>query len=351
MYIIDKLKNLIPPILIYRKKIYLAKTENINLPSGRRVFIFLAANYGNLGDIAITYAQHKWLENYFKAYNIVEVPSNCTFSYLKGYLAKVEKDDIITFVGGGNMGDMYPLYENIRQLIVSMFPGNMIIQFPLTTDFSSTYRGRLMRTSARYIYRSHKNITILSREKKSEKFLSCLLKKHIKTVPDMVLTLDYLNIASKKRKDVALCLRQDNEKLLSDSVVSSITKVLAEKFSHIEHTDTLIDDACITLSNKELYLDTFLHELSKRQLLVTDRLHGMIFAYITGTPAIVFSNSNQKVKYCYDWIKDCGYVFYMDQYSEQDFIDNIKKALASHVDRNLFSAKKNMFNNMIKDAI
>lgn len=351
MCIIDKLKNLIPPLLIYRKKIYLAKTENVKLPLGRRVFIFLAANYGNLGDIAITYAQHKWLENYFKDRSIVEVPANCTFSYLKGFLTKVEKDDIITFVGGGNMGDMYPLYENIRQLIVSMLPENMIIQFPLTTDFSTTYRGRLMKMSAKYVYGSHKNMTILSREKKSEKFLLSLLKKDIKTVPDMVLTLDYLNVASENRKNAALCLRQDNEKLLSESVVSSITKVLNDKFSHVEHTDTLIDDACINLSNKELYLYNFLQDLSKKQLLVTDRLHGMIFAYITGTPAIVFSNSNQKVKYCYDWIKDCGYVFYMDQYSEQDFIDNITKVLTCHVDRNLFQAKRNMFNNMIKDVI
>lgn len=351
MYCINRLKSIVPPQWIYRKKLFLAKTENVPLPTGKKVFIFLAANYGNLGDIAITYAQHKWLGQYFSNYEIVEVPSNCTFSYLKGVLRQVETEDIITFVGGGNMGDMYSLYENIRQLIVSMFPDNKIIQFPLTADFSSSRHGRLMLRSARQIYSKHGDLTILAREKRSEKFLSDLLKRQIQTVPDIVLTLDCLRLSYANRKGVSVCLRQDKEKTLSDEVAISIDKILKERFHIMDYTDTLIDDASVTLDNKQEFLHSFLQNLSTKQLLVTDRLHGMIFAYITGTPAIVFSNSNQKVKYSYEWIKDCGYILYMDSYEEQSFIKNVDKVSICHVDKDQFLQKKELFNRMLLEAL
>lgn len=348
---IDKIKSFIPPLWLYRKNYFLTRKEDVSLPLGKRIFIFLAANYGNLGDIAITCAQHKWLQTYFSSYEIVEVPANCSFSYLKGVLGQVTKEDIITFVGGGNMGDMYPLYENIRQLIVSKFPCNKIIQFPLTADFSYSHEGCLMKQSAQKIYSNHKDITILSREKKTEKFLSDLLNKKINTVPDIVMTLDCLDFALSQRHGVSICLRQDKEKSLSDEVALSINEVLKRNFGDIDSIDTLIDDDTVTLSNKERFLDSFLRKLATKQLMVTDRLHGMIFAYVTGTPAIVFSNSNQKVKYCYEWIKDCGYIFYMEKYDKDSFAEKMNQALRSHVDRKWVAKRKDMFNEMILKAL
>ena len=44
---------------------------------------------------------------------------------------------------------------------------------------------------------------------------------------------------------------------------------------------------------KKNVLDTFMSEIGKRKVVVTDRLHGMIFCAITGTPCVVFSNYNQ----------------------------------------------------------
>lgn len=351
MYCINKLKSFIPPLWIYKKNYLLAKKEEVNIPLGKKVFVFLAANYGNLGDIAITYAQHKCIEKKFTEYAIVEVSANCTLSYLKGIVSKVEKHDIVTFVGGGNMGDMYPLYENIRQLLISILSENRIIQFPLTADFSSTRESRLMKNSARRIYGNHKRLTIFSREKKSEEFLSGLLKKSIIVVPDIVMTLDYFDYSAPNRSGVSLCLRHDKEKVLSDETALSIEKIINRYFSDIEYADTLVDDKLVTIDNKERLLDSYLRNLATRRLLVTDRLHGMIFAYITGTPAIVFSNSNQKVKFCYEWIKDCSYIYFMEKYNETVFSSYIKKALTCRIDREKFLNRNAMFNEMILNAI
>lgn len=85
--------------------------------------------------------------------------------------------------------------------------------------------------------------------------------------------------------------------------------------------------------------------------MVTDRLHGMIFAYITGTPAIVFSNSNQKVKNCFEWIKDCGYIFYMDSFDKKSFIVNVDAVMKAKPNKQLFDAKRKEFYNQILNVL
>ena len=47
----------------------------------KKIFIFLAADYGNLGDVAITYAQKMYLQNLFPKYQVIEIPLKETYKY------------------------------------------------------------------------------------------------------------------------------------------------------------------------------------------------------------------------------------------------------------------------------
>lgn len=350
MLCIDKIKSLFPPYLKYKKNFWLAKPDTMELPEGKRIFIFLAANYGNLGDIAITYAQHKLLEKWKDSYTVVEVPANCTYSYLKGVVHRITRNDIITFVGGGNMGDMYPLYENIRQIVVSVLPNNKIIQFPVTADFSNSKQGILMKMFAKRIYRKHQFFNILSRERKSAVILSNLLEKNVVVVPDIVLTLDYFKSLN-FRRGISVCLRNDKERLLSDQKLLQIKSIVETYDDNYEVIDTVLSDSKITLDNKLMYLEKFLKNLSDKKLMITDRLHGMIFAYITGTPAIVFSNSNHKVRECYEWIKDSGYIFFVEKLDKEEFKCMIEIALKTQPNQERFEDKRSEFINRIKNAL
>ena len=59
-----------------------------------------------------------------------------------------------------------------------------------------------------------------------------------------------------------------------------------------------------------------MQEFCGAELLITDRLHGMVFAALTGTPCIVFSNYNHKVKGTYEWIKYLPYIRYVETQKE-----------------------------------
>ena len=51
-----------------------------------------------------------------------------------------------------------------------------------------------------------------------------------------------------------------------------------------------------------------LRSFAAARLVVTDRLHGMIFSAITGTPCVVLSNYNHKVRGTYEWISYLPYI-------------------------------------------
>ena len=68
----------------------------------------------------------------------------------------------------------------------------------------------------------------------------------------------------------------------------------------------------ISPRRREFFLNKKLDEFAKAEIVITDRLHGMIFATITGTPCIAFDNLSNKVSGVYEWIMDQSYVKCID---------------------------------------
>ena len=59
-----------------------------------------------------------------------------------------------------------------------------------------------------------------------------------------------------------------------------------------------------------------MQEFCGAKLVITDRLHGMIFAAVSETPAIVIRNYNHKVSGSFEWIKSLPYIKYADSVEE-----------------------------------
>lgn len=344
------IRNLIPPVFIWRNAYRKAKAVDIKLSSqNNNIYIFLAADYGNLGDIAITYAQNKLLRMYFPNYNIIEVPSKSSLSEIKGYCRNIKKTDILTIVGGGNMGDLYAPLENMRQLIMSLFPQNIIISFPQTADFSNTTKGRIYKISGKISYSSAKTV-LLARDHRSYVFMHKTFKAQCYETPDIVLTLRKWYV-HERINNILFCFREDAEKWIPDSFISQIKQDCERMSCNIEVLDTHIGDEYINMNNKNQKLNDFLLRISLAKILITDRLHGMIFAYITGTPAIVFPNSNKKIQECYKWIENCGFIYYLDNYKEMSFSEFLNKVITVHPDLNILENNYQRFMKIFDRAI
>ena len=267
-------------------------------------YIFLAADYGNLGDVAITYAQTKLLQdNLGDKFVVLEIPISQSLEGLHFVRKNIKQDDIITTVGGGNLGDMYDQIEYIRQLIVRSFPKNKIISFPQTFDFADTDDAKKVLSVAKKVYNGHRNLYMVAREKTSYE----LMKKHfnktnVLLTPDIVISLDKQK-PEQKRNGAVLCLRQDKERNLTNDQITFMENEVNSHFETVSYYDTHINRDNLSIEEREGELNKIWDAFRSAELVVTDRLHGMIFCYITNTPCLVFQNNNHKVRETYDWIK------------------------------------------------
>lgn len=298
------------------------KFEYKYLQGRKKCFVFLAADYGNLGDVAITYAQEQFLREYYPGYEIVDVPISKTLSNLKSFQSICNQDDIITLVGGGNMSDMYFDIEILRQMVVKAFPQNHIISFPQTMFFTNTLGGKYLYLKAKRTYSKHHNLTITARERWSYEFMKGKFP-NCKLSPDIVMILDKREPVS-ERKGVTLCLRNDAESELSQNFKEKLRAEVSSNYNVMDY-DTHIGRDGLSLEERENELIKIWSQFRSSEWVITDRLHGMIFAFITGTPCIVFPNNNYKIEGCYNWIKGCGYIYFCTQDNYKSFLNRSNK--------------------------
>lgn len=311
-------------------KYLLSKADDsyLEFKGKKKIIVTLAADYGNLGDVAITYAQTVFLKENYPDYVIIEFPISLTISKLKSLKKVCSSEDIITIVGGGNMGDLYSDIEFLRQLIISKFPNNKIISFPQTIDFSKSEKGRNLLCRAQKVYGSHNNLILMARERFSYEKMKVLFPNNkIMLQPDIVMTLDKDIVNCDKRDGIVLCLRNDAEALLQKQDHEIIDSVVHSFGKKISFYDTHIHRGNLSINERENELQKIWNAFRGAELVITDRLHGMIFCYITGTPALVFSNNNHKIKACYSWIKESGNIIFLEDRSTNLIIDSIKTLL------------------------
>lgn len=302
--------------------LFLKKFEKLNYFSylknstNKKAYVFLAADYGNLGDIAITYSQTQFLKKSLKDYEIIDVPISRTLEGIFMIKKTIRKDDIVTIVGGGNFGDLYNQIEFYRKLVVESFSNNKIISFPQTMDFSNSKKGEKALLLAKKSYSRHKNLTFVAREKVSFNMMKdTFLSNNVILSPDIVMSLNKIE-PTFKRNGVVLCLREDNEKLLKPEEQTKLMELVNKNFKTKSNYDTHINKDNLTVEKRIFELEKIWDVFKNAEFVITDRLHGMIFCYITNTPCLVFQNNNHKIKSSYEWIKNKSNIKLMDEFSE-----------------------------------
>jgi len=301
------------------KYLILHKHNVINLlQTGSKIFVLMAADYGNLGDIAITEVQMDFLKENFPSHEIIPifVKEMCLLFALK---KSISRNDIITIIGGGNMGDVYQGLENQRRYIIQSFPHNKIISFPQSFDFKNK---RNLRKSIK-IYSRHTNLHIFAREPQSYE----MMKKNFKSnnvylVPDIVL-YDNKCAPKVKRDGILLCLRNDLEKKIANDQQESLISSIHSKYLSLRQYDTSIDNFEKDMAAQEL--NKIWNAFKMSQVVITDRLHGMIFSAITNTPCVVLPNTNHKIASTYEkWLSDIDFIIFVEEFNEELILSHIE---------------------------
>ena len=247
-----------------------------------------------------------------------------TLKYLKDIKRYISENDIITFKGGGNVGVEYFREELIRRKVIKDFPNNRLIMFPQTVYFPNTRFGRKEFKNTVKIFNNHCDFHAFFRDKISYEMMNQYIKKNIYLTPDIVFSLRSLAEYKDAPHGAVTCLRSDVEGIYSDNDKEVVYNVLKKYFKEdILITDT-IKDYKIETDNREDELRKMWKIIANAELVITDRLHGMIFAALSGTPCIILNTYNHKLRGQYEWIKNLNYIYCIDL--EEDILnDTIKK--------------------------
>jgi exopolysaccharide biosynthesis predicted pyruvyltransferase EpsI len=271
------------------------------LPFGTPYALIDFPDHSNVGDSAI------WLGE-------VEILSQLTGN-MPSYVTKLERfnsDELLKALptgpilmhGGGNFGDIWPWYQDFREMIIERFKDRLIIQLPQTISFSKQSSiDRAAKTIA-----AHSNYHLLVRDKTSFEFANQYFQCSVQLVPDSAFGIGAIKRTIAPSYDIYMLLREDAERADFDRALLQVlpNSMLADWLE--EPTYFEISTRCIARSRavfngswskneaRLVYyqmlatsrLNRGLKMLSSGRRVITDRLHahldnnyGKISSYIS----------------------------------------------------------------------
>lgn len=276
------------------------------------VFLVYTPIHENLGDHAIAQAEKFLLDELGIRYTEITAPEMHTLKEFK--LLKLFDNTKIFITGGGNLGTLWFEVETMFRDIILAAPKADILIFPSTLYYEDTNFGRKEFENSKKIYNNHKSLSLYARENISYEIMKNAYN-NVKLVPDMVFSLNRCE-KNAPRNGAVLCLRNDLERTLCEEDEILIYKQIQQLFGdEITNTDMRVGHN-IPLNERETELNQKYDQFRNAKLVITDRLHCMIFCVITGTPCIVVNSKSPKVKGCYEWVKDFEYIKFADNLSD-----------------------------------
>ncbi|MDY3918786.1 MAG: polysaccharide pyruvyl transferase family protein, partial [Candidatus Limivivens sp.] len=276
----------------------------------KRIFLFLSPQYLNYGDHAIALSEIEHFQKSFPEIQTIEI----NYSFFEFWTDRVQKAispmDVIVITGGGYIGSLWEDNEKAVERIVEMFPNNKIIFAPQTIFFLPDQNGREDRERLKCLLRNHGNFFFCLRDMAScqqMKTMGFQEGKDYRLIPDFVLFLESIEIKKMGGGGILVCMRNDKEaeKGRREKIIDTISENYTGQYTC---TDMSKDHVEIPVWMRKKVVGKKFEQFAKSDVVVTDRLHAMLFAAYTGTPCVAFDNVNGKVRGVYEWIRELNYV-------------------------------------------
>lgn len=293
---------------MYEKKILRQKYKDLCNCSLDTAFLLMTPEHDNIGDHAIAASETRLLQE--SSIPFIEISDKDCHKMAELHILHYLNGHKLLINGGGNLGTLWMDVELLQRKIIQANPKSVIIFLPNTIYYEASEWGRKELNKSIRIYNHHKNLYLFAREMHSYEIMKDIYR-NVKLIPDMVLSMppydkDY------ERNGCLLCLRRDVEKTRTDDQEKEVYHQAELLFGEDIHVTDMVSDHNISREERDYAINTKLDEFSKARLVITDRLHAMIFCAISGTPCIVINSKSHKVKGCYEWIKDLEYIRLVD---------------------------------------
>ncbi|MGP7795132.1 polysaccharide pyruvyl transferase family protein [Sphingomonas sp. CLY1604] len=192
-------------------------------------------------------------------------------------------DGVVFLHGGGNLGDIWPHHQRLRETVLTRMRDRRVVQLPQSIHFDDPA------AAARFahIAAAHPDLTLYVRDRPSLATAQAFVGAHAALAPDSAFALGPQPRSAADRPLLAL-LRTDAERVADRAGPPAE----AAPVDWLEDDEPLPDDR---LQRAAARVARGLALLSRGERIVTDRLHGHILALLLGIPHVVLDNSYGKV--------------------------------------------------------
>lgn len=277
----------------------------------RAAYWVLTPEHGNLGDHAIAQSERSLFQKL--EIPVIEVTGKELLRRHGLHLLKLMNGRPILVHGGGFLGTIWFDAEVLLRDVIAKNHRSHILILPNTVYYENTERGQRELQNSEAIYNAHPNLEIFLREALSYRFA----KQHYRNValvPDMVM-LQNRSETEAPRSGCLLCLRGDHERTRSAEDDAAIRQCAAQLFGDRASNCDMVKDYPISVAARDRELDRQFSAFRSAEMVITDRLHGMVFSAVTGTPCIVIDSMSPKVQGCYQWLSHLDYLRFCDDVS------------------------------------
>ena len=314
---------------------------------GNKVILLNTPSHDNLGDHAIAYAEKCWLENDMN-FHVVDIPGELYRKFHTVIRRFITEQDILAISGGGYLGTLWEYEEALVEQIISEYPNNKIVIFPQSVFFSSDEAGNLALQRANSIFSAHSKLSICVREKISY----CFMMEHFPQC-NVILSTDmalYLRRQTHtmlrpniERSGIMICLKSDKESVLSEKERSYIRQYAENLDAHVAKADT-VTGYNIDIPDRYIEISKKLNEFASFRLVITDRLHGIIFSVLTNTPCIALGGVSHKNKGICDDLSKLGNVIFVEHAEELAHVSNpfTPQQISDDLDTHISDSLKNV---------
>jgi exopolysaccharide biosynthesis predicted pyruvyltransferase EpsI len=244
----------------------------------------------------------------------VAVRASCDrTTYSPSSLRRKVGDHPILLHGGGNLGDLYPTHQQLRERILTDFRGHPTVQLTQSIQFNDPANLERMRR----VVAQHGALTIIVRDERSEAIAREKFDARIERCTDLAFAIGPIARPRRARVPVLRLARIDKEAARRDEqLVAPTFDWLAPPASRrvrarFAASDGLVQVAVgggrmpglLPASSHKLAYDAYARQnvdraarlLSGGEVVVTDRLHGHILCALLGIPHVLVDDKYGKV--------------------------------------------------------
>ncbi len=286
----------------------------------RRVALIGFPNHGNVGDSAIWLGELELL----RALEVDLVYVSDTDAYDEAALRRRIGDGVILFHGGGNLGDLWPRHQPLREAVVSAFGTNAVVLLPQSIHFRDPANAE--RASA--VFGRHERLAVTVRDETSLRIGSELFGADRTTLcPDSAVRAPVPSSSSRAVHDIVFLARRDHEVAhppdampLQDVHVTDWVTDLpwTQEFLQLKGAaQTHEEREAAYRRQAEAVVRSGLDVLAGGRVILTDRLHAHLLCLLMQLPHVLLDNSYGKVRSYYEaWTAPSDLVRWADDVDE-----------------------------------